>query len=268
MPYSIFQFIEFRKLKNCENEFPNFLRDLAEAKRTGLSIIQAINNCSKSDYGLLTKDIQKLNNQLTWNIPLKKVLENFRKTFRRSSIISHSALVISQIEESGGKTEDIMESLADNIESIKEAQAEKKLLMNQHVMTMYALFFIFFGISIALIKFLTPLFTTQEEIGGLGIIGSFGGNPCQMCINSISSSCITCNIFFSFCSAFNFGAQTSVTCYYKSLFFVMIMIQGIFSGLIAGQISSDSIVAGVKHSLIMVISSFILFLTVSTIGLI
>lgn len=270
LPFSIYQFIEFKRIKNCEDEFPNFLRDLAEAKRSGLSLIQAIRSCSKSDYGALTQEIVRLNNKLTWNIQLKDVLKEFGEKFKKSSIISHTILIISQMEESGGKTEDIMDSLADNIESIREVQMEKRTLMNQHVMSMYAIFFIFFGISVALIKFLIPLMEVQEEMGGIGIgsLGTFGGSPCQVCIGVNSGECITCNIFFTTCSIFNFGSNSSPKCYYKSLYFFMIIIQGIFSGLVAGQISSDSIIAGVKHSLIMTVSGFVLFLSVSSIGII
>lgn len=267
LPYSIYKFIAFKNLKNCEDEFPNFLRDLAAAKRSGLSLIQAIKSCSSSNYGMLTKEIVRLNNQLTWNIPLKKALKSFRERLKQSSIISHSIIAISQIEESGGKTEDIMDSLADNVEGIKETEAEKKALMSQHITAMYAIFFIFLGIAIALISFLLQFaeLPTESEFGA-GII--FGGSPCKSCINATNINCLSCNIFFNICSAFDFGRSDSPKCYYKSLFFMMIIIQGIFSGLIAGQIGSESVVAGVKHSLIMAVSGFIIFLTASSIGFI
>lgn len=267
MPYSIYSFFEFKLIRNCENEFPNFLRDLAEAKRSGLSMIQAIQNCSKSDYGVLSKYVKKMANQLSWNIPLRDVLENFRKRFKRSRVMNYAMMIISEIEGSGGKTEDILDSLADNIEDIKETYAEKATLMHQHVITMYAIFFIFLGISVTLIKFLIPLLQGQGEIG-LGLFGTFVGSPCSVCINSQEPSCTPCNIFFGICKLFSFGSFQDPACYYKSLFLVMIIIQGIFSGLIAGQIASDSIVAGVKHSLLMTVVGFIIFLSVSYMGVI
>ena len=269
LPYTIYKFFEVRLIKNCENEFPNFLRDLAEAKRTGLSLIQAVQACANSDYGVLTKYIKRMVNQISWNIPFKEVLKNFRNRFKNSKIISYSVMVISEMEEIGGKIEDILDSLADNIENIKETYEEKRALMQQHVMTMYAIFFIFLGISITLIKFLMMFIQNQAELGGLSFLGGgVGGNPCGICVGSPISGCISCNIFFGICQLFNFGAIESAACYYKAMFFVMIIIQGIFSGLIAGQIASDSIVAGVKHSLVMTISGFIIFILASMIGVI
>ena len=83
-PYSIYKFLEFKKIKAYEKEFPNFLRDIAESQRAGLSVLQAIRLASKSDYGRLTDEIKKINNQLSWNIPLEKVLHNFSKRMKKS----------------------------------------------------------------------------------------------------------------------------------------------------------------------------------------
>lgn len=274
--FSLIQFAEYARLKNCENEFPNFLRDLAEAKRSGMSLVQALQTCSRSDYGALSAEIEKIKNQLSWNIPMKTVFENFRKRFIKSSIINHSVLIIVQMEESGGKTEDIVDSLADNIENIKETQAEKKVLMSQHIISMYAIFFIFFGISIALIKFLMPFVDVQGEAmegaGGIGDIGGMmgfsGGSPCKLCLNVVAPECLSCHVYFGLCSLFSFGEPTSASCYYKSVFFMMIIIQGIFSGLVAGQIGSDSLIVGIKHSMILSTSGFVLFLIASFAGLV
>lgn len=275
--FSLYQFAEYNKIKNCEDQFPTFLRDLAETKRSGLSIVQGMQTCAKSDYGALTPEIHKIRNQLSWNIPMKSVMDTFRKKFRQSNIINYSTLIIEQMEESGGKTEDIMDSLADNIENIKETESEKKMLMSQHIMSMYAIFFIFVGISIALIKFLLPLMEMSTEfsgsdtaMGGMDLQGIIGGNPCQTCIDQSSgnSDCLSCSMFFGICTNFGFGNIDSPGCYYKSLFFIMIIIQGIFSGLLAGQIGSDSLIAGIKHSLIMTVSGFIAFLVINTLGLI
>src|SRR3989338_6272883 len=55
-PYSIYKFLEFKKIKAYEEAFPSFLRDLAESQRAGLSILQAIRLSAKSEYGVLTDE--------------------------------------------------------------------------------------------------------------------------------------------------------------------------------------------------------------------
>jgi flagellar protein FlaJ len=270
VPYTVYEFFEFKKITQYEREFPSFLRDLSESQRAGLSTIQAIETAARSDYGSLTKEIRKMNNQLSWNVPLEKVLMNFMKRVKKSNVINKAVTIIIQANRSGGDIEDIMAALANNIESIKEVQEEKSTLMRQQVIMMYAIFFIFLGITIILVKFLVPLIQSQTEIGesGFGIIESFQPNPCYYCIDNPDISCSGCAIFFGMSDAFGFGGRETVGSYYKSLFFSMILIQGFFSGLIAGQIGSDSIVAGLKHSFILLFSGVLIFIVSNRIGII
>ena len=59
VPYSLFKFFRLKKIRSYENDFPNFLRDISESLRAGLSLIQAIQTTSKSDYGALPRKSKK-----------------------------------------------------------------------------------------------------------------------------------------------------------------------------------------------------------------
>src|SRR3989338_9166759 len=77
VPFSAYRFLDYRRIREYEKEFPAFLRDLAESQRAGLSLIQSIHIAAKSDYGSLTKEIKKLDDQLSWNVSLDKALRSF-----------------------------------------------------------------------------------------------------------------------------------------------------------------------------------------------
>lgn len=267
VPYSLYKYFEFKRLRAYEKEFPNFLRDLAEAQKAGLTIVQAINSTANSDYGPLSSEVKKINNQLSWNIPIEKVLSDWSKRMSHSRIVVRSIMIMQEANKSGGNIEDTMTYLANNIDMIKEVQEEKSSLLNQQVLMMYAIFFIFLGITIALMRFLIPLLQPQgigEGIGG--VFQQFSPNPCQPCISSDSPECAGCSLFLGVSSAFDFGSADKPESYYRSLFLVMIVIQGFFAGLISGQIVSDSVKAGIKHSLIMVFSGFFIFILVIKAG--
>ncbi len=270
VPVYINRFMEYKRIRDYEKNFPNFLRDLAEAQRAGLTILQAIQASGKSDYGSLTNEIKKINSQLSWNIPLERVLTNFMKRMRSSKTITRSLMIILQANKSGGNVEETMESLATNIALIKDVQEEKSTLLSQQVIMMYAIFFIFVGISIALIKFLIPLLQTQSGAGSTTFgLANFQANPCMPCLESSDiTSCFGCKVFFGVSAAFGFGEQEEAASYYRSLFFTMIIIQAFFSGLIAGQIGSESIIAGIRHSMIMLITGFFTFILVVRLGII
>ncbi|MBI4014608.1 MAG: type II secretion system F family protein [Candidatus Aenigmarchaeota archaeon] len=273
VPYAVYNFMEFRKIKLYEKEFPSLLRDLAESQRAGLTILQSIRIVSKSNYGSLTPHVEKMATQLSWNVPLESVLEGFTKGVGRSSVITRSVMIIRQASSSGTNVTQIMDALANNIEMLRDVENEKASLLNQQVMMLYAIFFIFVGISLALVKFLIPLVQTEISggslsVGGLSPTGLMGANPCQLCVGVSGPSCIGCNIFHTTSAAFQFGAPEDPSSYYKSLFFLMVVIQSIFSGLIAGQISTDSVSGGVKHSIIMFTVGVLVYLLTVRLGLV
>ncbi len=265
VPFSAYKFINLHRIREYEKEFPAFLRDLAESQRAGLTIIQSIHIAAKSDYGSLTKEIRRIDNQLSWNVSLDKALKSFSDKADKSKIIVRAIMVIRQANQSGGRMAETMESLANNIEMLRDVQAEKASLLNQQVMMMYAIFFIFLGISIALVKFLTPLLQTQSNFE---LIKTSSPNPCSICTQSADPGCLGCSAFFAVSATFGFGEPSDPTSYYRSIFFTMIVVQGFFTGLIAGQIASDSVIAGLKHSLVMLLAGIFVFVGVAKLGVI
>jgi flagellar protein FlaJ len=267
LPMFLVKFFEFKKVKQYEKEFPNFLRAMAESQRAGLSTLQAIDAAAESEYGSLTPKLKKLKNQLSWGIGLEESLEKFASS-TKSMLVKRAVAVIIQANKSGGDIENIMMSLANNIEENMELQEERGTLLAQHVIMMYAIFFIFLGISVALVKFLVPIVSIQTEAGLGAVLGGGQGNPCLVCMDGGGMECMSCNLFFGISEIFNLGVRTDPISYYKALFLSMVLIQGLFSGLIAGQISADSVIAGVKHSMIMVVSGVVVFVLAATVGFI
>ncbi len=268
VPYMTYKFLEFRKIKYYEKAFPNFLRDVAESLRAGLTMKQAIETAAKSEYGVLTPEIRRMERQLGWS-SLDVVLNTFANRMSHSKLIKRSVLVMIQSNKSGEDIETSMEKLATNLELIKEVRDEKATNVNQHVMMMYGIFLIFLGISIILIKFLVPVLETQLVSGGSLIsTGDFNPNPCYKCISSDEIGCLNCKMFFGVSTVMSFGNIKDSGTYYRSIFFIMIMIQGFFSGVIAGQISGDSIIAGMKHSAIMLVFGIFIFVSAVRFGFI
>ncbi len=266
VPISLVRVLKYRKFKAYEKVFPIFLRDVAESLQSGSTISNSIQQCEKVDYGSFTIEVKKMSNQLSWNIPVDKVLESFSSRVKHSKILSRSITIIRQAEKSGGNVSESMESLAENIQSLRDVQEEKSILLNQQMLIMYAIFFIFLGISVAILRFLIPLFETPSNVGGF-VLQGFNENPCQACISSSDFGCFGCTSMFAVSTVFDFGAKEQTATYYRALFFSMIVIQGFFSGLIAGQISSDSLSAGIKHSFAMLLIGIFIFVLIIRLGL-
>lgn len=281
-PQLILSYVEYREIKEMEERFPTFLRNLIEALRSGMSFHEAITFASRSDYGRLTPHVRKMANQLSWGISVEKVLERFGKKVKRSKRLRNTVRIIIETFKSGGEMVESLESLAESLTILRDIEKERKSLFSQHVVLMYFICFIFIGIVIGIERLMLPIFKspglqeTTTEMGAVGFI-----NPCEVvytcwendvgeteCFCEGSIACVPCSIYYFTCSLLGIK-KGSMGCYYTSLFFAMSVIQAIFSGLVAGQIGEGSLRAGIKHSLIMssiTIGSFMILTYLGIIG--
>jgi flagellar protein FlaJ len=258
-PFFFYKYSHFMWLKSLELQFPNFVRDLADAKRSGMSFAEAISMTKKTNYGKLTSEIEKMSNRLSWGTPVIRVLEIFGERVKESKIITEALHIIKESQKSGGRIAETLDSVANDIIMMKEAEAERSSMVKQHVAIMYGVFFIFLGVAIMIAMVMVPMIKSQPSFGGGGPLNLQFSNPCQ------NQAGFPCAIFVSVCSLF--AIPEGIGCYYTSLFFLVIVIQGLFTGLIAGQLGENSVVAGLKHAMIMVFSALGIFLFLAKAGL-
>jgi len=262
VPYAFFSYFEFKKIRSIEDQFPLFLLDLSEAQKIGMTLPEALRQVKKTDYGKLTEEIDKIDYQLSWGVPTQEVMSNFAKRLQKSKLIGRVVRIINEAYSSGGDIARTMEATASDITAIKEAEKERKSVTYEHMLIMYAIYFIFIGIVIGLSQTLIPLMNLNVNSGVTNIM-SFS-DPCQTCSTNPSINCINCYVFSVFCQMFSINKS----CYYYALFLLMAVVQGIFSGLVAGQIGEGSVTAGLKHSSIMTLSGFGLLLFLLKAGMI
>ncbi len=241
----------FREFKEMEEKFPNFLRDLVESLRAGLPLHKAIINASKINYGTLSREVNKMANQLSWGMPIDKVLNQFSQRVKSSKRMTSGIQIIMQSYLSGGEVVSTMESVADSHLLLIETEKEKSSSLSQYVIVMYAISLIFIGIVVAVNKLMVPIFNLSQQEAEFGL-----SNPCSACSGM---ECSVCSLFeATSTNVFNLD-PASIGSYYTALFFFMSIIQAIFSGLVAGQISEGSAIAGGRHSLILASITFGVF---------
>ncbi|MDI6806373.1 MAG: type II secretion system F family protein [Candidatus Aenigmarchaeota archaeon] len=246
-PQMFFRYEKYRVVKEMETRFPAFLRDVIEHVRAGSPVYRAIIASSKIDYGGLSKEVKRISNQLSWGIPLDKVLEQFAR--RTGSKKLHMAIyTIRESFLSGGDISLTLEALADSLTAMEESEKERKSLLNQYVIVMYVLSLVFIGVITALNSFMVPIFK-------MGVVGAELAplrDPCETCQPGVS--CGICSMYESIASSF--GIKPGISAYYVALFFLMTMTQAFFAGLIIGQISRGSVSAGLIHSIILTLLVF------------
>lgn len=230
-PYLVYQYFEYARMRAIEEKFPEFLRNLAEAQRSGINLSQAIYMARKTDYGPLSQEIGKMADQISWGVPFPKVIEHMENRLSASTLMKRAMVIIKEAYRAGGNIADVMDSVSTNAVMIKDLEAERQSKLSQQVLVMYVIFFIFLGMLIVLQKVLAPLFVMQS-------VGTqSGGAP-----------------FLALSAGGQFGPS-----YYRGIFLNMVLIQGLFSGLIAGQLGEGKALAGLKHSAIMLVAGLAIF---------
>jgi flagellar protein FlaJ len=191
--------------------------------------------------------------QITWGITVDKVIDQEIERVKKSRRLVIAWQTIKETLMSGGDMVSILESVADTAMVLEESEKEKKSLLNQYVVLMYAIVFIFVGIVAAINKLMVPIFKASTIAGAEQVLGMT--NPCDACGGF---GCDVCGLYGLVSKIFSIDPGT-IGSYYTAIFFFMSIIEAAFAGLVAGQISENSIFAGIKHSIILLTTTFAAF---------
>lgn len=228
IPFCVFVEIQFWRYRKIGDIFPEFLNRLTSLHDSGLTISRSIEILRDSDLGNLNKEIKNIDADIKWNQDINGALERFSQRVKTVSIVRVVALINSAIKTTGNIKATLGIATDDAVIS-KSLEKERRSDMKLHVMIIYAAFFIFLYVAYILVTDFLPQVpdisdTTISEMVGPAI--AFSGYDSML---------------------------------YTRIFFHAALIQGSFTGLVAGQIGEGNIRLGVKHSVIMIISAYVLF---------
>ncbi|MGB9676069.1 MAG: type II secretion system F family protein [Candidatus Bathyarchaeales archaeon] len=125
-----------QKRNSIEQGINSFLRDLTEVRKTGLSPEKCIESLSKRDYGEFTKELRKISSELSWGVPVRKVIMDFVKRVRSWMTQIVMYLLVETIDVGGG-TIAMIESLTRFNNLTQEVEKEKKMAVRPYILTPY-----------------------------------------------------------------------------------------------------------------------------------
>lgn len=105
-----------------------FLRDLVEVRKSGLSPEKSIEALSAREYRGFSRYLQDISTKINWGYPLRQIYQEFATKVKNWIALVNIYLLIDTIEVGGG-TEQSIESLAEFSESTKQLEAEKRAVL-------------------------------------------------------------------------------------------------------------------------------------------
>ena len=208
-------YIRINKIKTgMEEGVANFLRDLTEVRKTGLSPEKCIESLSSRDYGVFTKELRKISSEISWGVPLKKVITDFLNRTRSWMTQIVMFLLVETIDVGGG-TIAMIESLARFNNLTQEVEKEKKMQVRPYVMMPYLASILLVATTIMMLSFTTGNIVPTTLPGQVSTAKDTG--PIKM------------------------------------IFMTSVIFHSYLIGIVAGKISEESVAAGFKHATILVI---------------
>ncbi|RJS80341.1 hypothetical protein CW708_00845 [Candidatus Bathyarchaeota archaeon] len=125
-----------KKKISIEKGVNSFLRDLTEVRKTGLSPEKCIESLVDRDYGEFSGELRKISSEISWGIPIKKVIMDFIKR-TKSWITQVVMFLLVETIDVGGGTIAMIESLARFNNLTQEVEKEKKMAVRPYIMMPY-----------------------------------------------------------------------------------------------------------------------------------
>ena len=213
---------------NSEKEemFLEFTRNLAESVKAGTPVSKSIINLKEKYYGSLTPHVKKLGNQISLGIPVKNALDTFAKDVD-SSVVTRAVSLISEAEKAGGEIEGILNSVASSVSEIEKLKKERQSAIYSLVVQGYIIFFVFIVIMLIMQFKILPMTSEITTIDpGFGFSGF---------TSKVSSKDVAAPLVY------------------------LLIVQGLFTGLIIGKLAEGNLKAGIKHSFAMVALSLLIY---------
>jgi flagellar protein FlaJ len=220
-PAGTLHYFEFRWKKAIESKVPDLLYDIAEAQLSGMSFIRALQTATSHDYGIVSKELRRIVAQIRLGLSLEDALNKFAER-TDSELVRKVSIVINGVSKYGGDVTKTIRSLADYIKLLLTLDEERKASMRMYLGIIYISFLVLLVIIVILLNqfFFNIL---KLAVGTTLILPQIGYEG------------------------------------FRRIFFYATVVQAICSGLVAGKLGEGSIFAGLKHIVIMMFLSLIVF---------
>ncbi|HUR62057.1 MAG TPA: type II secretion system F family protein [Candidatus Thermoplasmatota archaeon] len=226
-PYGYFYNRELNRIAAVDNKFPDFLRDLAESARAGMTLPRALVTASQGSYGALTPEIKVMAAQVEWGVEFGDALARFAIRCKTPLIDRTVALVV-EAQRAGGSVVDVLTAASEDAREIKQIVSERNTQMSMYNVVIYISFFVFIVVVLVLAGQFIPAFkkavgaASGQQVGGLRFI--------------------------------DFDPDD-----FNTIFFQAAVVQAIGGGLVGGVLTKGNAVSGFIHIAVMLAAAWLSF---------
>jgi len=222
-----------KKNFSAEEGMPSFLRDVTEARKTGLSPEKSIIHASKrKGHGNFSEQLRLIRDQLEWGVSLRKIFRNIKREIQSWPVLVNFLILVETIEVGGGSTT-ALEILSEYSEKSRDIEKNKRAMLKP-----YIILSLIWSILMAITITSTIYILTQVSYPGLAEtpfvtiklhVDVFSAGIIFQCwlsgffIGKISEG--------SFAAGFKYSAMLAIACYLS-----LLISQNFLTGLMVGML--------------------------------
>ncbi|AIY90249.1 type II secretion system F family protein [Geoglobus acetivorans] len=224
IPYTILYEIRIVKLRKMENELPDLLKQLGSLNESGLTLVNALKVLSMSDLGALTREISNIRKDIEWGRLATEAFLRFEERVG-SPVVGKVISILVKALEATDNVKAAIFTAATDAEMFLEFRKRVANEMFVYTVIVYVTFYVFLFTIVILNQNFIKVFSN------ISVPQSVSG------------------VYFASLNV----SETTTLFYHASL------LNGLFSGLVAGVMGSGSLRSGIKHSIFMVVSALLVF---------
>ncbi len=145
----LYDYLYQRRIKKIEDRLPDFLRDVAEAGRFGMTLAEAIIVASSGRYGALTDEIKRMAGKIEWGVPVKEALESFNERVN-TPLVNRMVAIVIKANVAGGNVADVLGMVAHASRETQLMEKERSIEMSTYAFVLITSFFVFVATIIIL----------------------------------------------------------------------------------------------------------------------
>ncbi len=162
-------FKQSRESSGLEKALPDFIRDVAEGRKIGLSPEGSIEQLASKNYGRLSKSIKTMGSQISWGLPIIKVISTFAASVDSWITMAIGTLMV-EVVDVGGGTVSSFSDMADFTRKVNDLESEKRSALRSYVFVVYMAGIMLVLTTFMMVYFLsTPINTGPNSVPTPGL---------------------------------------------------------------------------------------------------
>jgi flagellar protein FlaJ len=229
-PYGYYAAKQQQRIRLMEERFPDLLRDLASSHKGGLTMSAAVTVSARGDYGPLSPEVEKMADQLSWNVSFDDALAQLADRVR-TPLVRRTISLILEATRSGGNTTDVLLAAAREARELKILERQRRLNMSVYTIVIYVTFFVFLFVTGVLYdRFVPAILDAGTQAAEQGLAGA---------------------------AVIDLDGLRRED--YRAFYFSAAIVQALGNGILAGVMGSGKAVLGLRHAFWMVLISYLAF---------